>query len=199
MDDVLDTQQKTNKSMALILTVIAIGMFVAATFFPLWKVNLIAHNYPQGLKMIAYGTTMDGDLYELNIINHYVGMQHIKPDDIKIMGLFYYAVGGCILMMIVGLFLSKKLKKILTWLLLCFPIGVLVVIQYYMYTFGNNLDPGAPFRMKAFTPLVLGTSTVMNFKAEAMVGLGFILMVVAIFLYGYGESWIASIKKKISK
>lgn len=113
MDDVLDTQQKTNKSMALILTVIAIGMFVAATFFPLWKVNLIAHNYPQGLKMIAYGTTMDGDLYELNIINHYVGMQHIKPDDIKIMGLFYYAVGGCILMMIVGLFLSKNSRKYL--------------------------------------------------------------------------------------
>lgn len=195
----LISKPNTKKNItALILTIVSVGLITAASFLPLWQVNLVANNYPQGLKLISYGTSMEGDLYELNIINHYVGMQHILPDEIKIMGLFYYAIGGCVLLMILG-YLYPQYKSKLAWLMLCFPIGVLLVIQYYLYTFGNNLDPAAPIRMKPFTPLVIGVSSIMNFKAEGMVRSGFILIVVSILLSGFGETWFNMIKKMIVK
>ena len=48
-----------------------------STVLPLWTLTMKAPQYPKGLRLEAYGTTMVGDLRELNILNHYIGMQPI--------------------------------------------------------------------------------------------------------------------------
>ena len=173
-------------AVSLIVVLISIVMISVSTVLPVWKVKLYANNYPKGLKLIAYGYTFEGDLYELNIINHYVGMQEINPDEISIMALFPYAIVLLIVCLILTLF-YKKYKRILALLWLGFPIGILAVIQWYLYYFGHHLEAGAPIRMPPFSPWVIGSSHIMNFKAVGMVDYGFILLVLGILTFGFGE------------
>ena len=61
-------------------------LLVAATVFvPLWKMELVAPQYPRGLVMHAYGYKFTGDdvspyedVREINGLNHYIGMKPIK-------------------------------------------------------------------------------------------------------------------------
>ncbi len=51
-----------------------------ASFLPLWTMTLHAPQYPAGLQLKAYGTRMEGDLSEINELNHYIGIKAIEPD-----------------------------------------------------------------------------------------------------------------------
>ena len=37
-----------------------------------------APQYPRGLRLYAYGTGLAGDVHEINILNHYIGMPPIE-------------------------------------------------------------------------------------------------------------------------
>lgn len=187
------TTGSKSKIIPIVVVLISVILISVSSVLPVWKVNLYANNYPQGLKLIAYGYTFEGDLYELNIINHYVGMQEINPDEIKIMGVFPYAIGLLIICSILTLFFNKY-KRILALLWLGFPLGILAVIQWYLYYFGHHLEAGAPIRMPPFSPWVIGSSHIMNFKAVGMVDYGFILLVLGILAFGFGEDLLKKIK-----
>src|SRR5687768_18608337 len=63
-----------------LLLVIAAGAVVAAVFFPLWKIHLVAPQYREGLALHIYSHQLVGgnagqDLHEINILNHYIGMK----------------------------------------------------------------------------------------------------------------------------
>ncbi|HEY7501444.1 MAG TPA: hypothetical protein VH740_23180, partial [Vicinamibacterales bacterium] len=56
----------------------AASLIAAAAWLPLWTLEMEAPQYPKGLRLYAYGTGMTGDLRELNILNHYIGMPPIE-------------------------------------------------------------------------------------------------------------------------
>ena len=68
----------------LIASVIACGLLLGALFVPLWRMELVAPQYPAGLVMKAYGYKFVGDagtyyddVREINGLNHYIGMKPI--------------------------------------------------------------------------------------------------------------------------
>ena len=70
----------------LIASIIACGLLLGALFVPLWRMELVAPQYPKGLVMYAYGYKFEGsggstydDVREINGLNHYIGMKPIKP------------------------------------------------------------------------------------------------------------------------
>lgn len=191
-------KNKSFELLPLLFTLIAIGCFISSLWLPLWKVDLFAHNYPQGLKLIAYGEKIEGDLYEINIINHYVGMKHLNPDEIELMALFPYAIAGCILLTIV-IYFFPNYRRMFSLIMLLFPIGILLVIQWYLYQFGQDLDPKAPIRMKPFIPLVLGESTIMNFRTVPSISIGLWLIVFGTLSIGFGTDLVNWVKKLIVK
>ncbi len=69
----------------LILAAAALVM-TAAYILPLWRVDLIAPQYPEGLGMLIRIDGVDGlkenDLHSINNLNHYIGMKAIEPDAI---------------------------------------------------------------------------------------------------------------------
>jgi len=73
---------------------LAIVLMIVSYFLPLWKMNLEAPQYPQGLVLTAYGNRMEGDLTEINSLNHYVGVKEIKPDSVFELKLFRPRSGG---------------------------------------------------------------------------------------------------------
>ncbi|MGZ3475271.1 MAG: cytochrome C, partial [Polyangiales bacterium] len=55
------------------------ALFCASYFLPWWRLWLFAPQYPKGLEVGISLTGVGGDVRELNILNHYIGM---KPLDL---------------------------------------------------------------------------------------------------------------------
>src|SRR3954465_445445 len=62
--------------------VVALGLggaalFVASFFQRWWGFWLYAPQYPGGLRLDISLTGMGGDVHEIDLLNHYIGMQHL--------------------------------------------------------------------------------------------------------------------------
>ncbi|MGZ5006041.1 MAG: hypothetical protein ACXV8H_11000, partial [Chthoniobacterales bacterium] len=53
---------------------------------------------------------------------------------------------------------------------------------YRLYTYGHNLDPHAPMHIKPFTPLLLGTKQIANFRESSYPMAGAYLLCVSVLL-----------------
>lgn len=168
------------------VAVLVIGCVIAAWKLPLWSMRLDAPMYPKGLMMIAYGDKLEGDLYELNIVNHYVGMKHITIDEFTLMSLFPIGLIGIVLLGILPVF-APKMRSLCAWAAVIFPIGILVSIQYYLYAFGHGLNPEAPIKIPEFTPIAIGKSSIVNFTASSMIGWGLAALFLAAAFIGFGH------------
>ena len=61
-------------------------LLISLYFFPMWKINLSAPQYPEGLGLYIWVNKISGenpnDLNTINGLNHYIGMKIITPQDI---------------------------------------------------------------------------------------------------------------------
>ncbi|HEX9765855.1 MAG TPA: hypothetical protein VGA36_03765, partial [Nitriliruptorales bacterium] len=76
MADPLTTRQRV--AVGLVATV----MIVVGGVLPLWQATLVAPQYPGGLHLVAYGDGVEGDINEIDNLNHYVGMRALHPEDV---------------------------------------------------------------------------------------------------------------------
>lgn len=165
----------------------AVMVFVGSRL-PLWHLDMQAPQYPRGLTLTAYGDRMEGDLTEVNALNHYVGIGAINPDEVFELQLFPYAVAALVTALVLGSVVARhrllRLGLILgVWSMV---IGFLVDLQIWLYRTGHDVQPDAPIRPGEFTPKVIGTTEVLNFHNEAMVVEGFWLLLGAAVVLTFG-------------
>jgi nitrous oxidase accessory protein len=153
----------------------------------LWKMTLYAPMYPQGLVMEAYGEKILGDLREINILNHYVGMHPITEDSIELMWLYPFGVASLVLAGI-GCAVLPRWRKLFALGAIFIPISMLATIQYYLYYFGHNLNPDAPIDLPAFTPFVLGPNTIVVFKSMSLPGPAMAFYLIAAIVMWFGPA-----------
>lgn len=173
----------------LVSAVVAGVLLVAAIFVPLWKMELVAPQYPAGLVMRAYGDRFEGDpgtyyddVREINGLNHYIGMKPIEP--VTEMDLFRPGIVATIAGVIAVSFIGwhrrwfRALVIAGVWFL---PLFFIVDLQYWLYHYGHTMDSRAALSTGDFTPKVFGTTKVWNFHSETSFEIGFYLMVLAAF------------------
>jgi nitrous oxidase accessory protein len=169
------------------LGVVGALLVAAGWFLPLWQATLHAPQYPGGLVTIAYGSQVAGDLNEINALNHYVGLGVFDPSDVPEMRLWPFALAVALIAVVVGVVVRRgwwrRLALAYLWGL---PVGVLATIQFRLHEFGQDVEPGAAFRMEPFTPWVVGRTTVWNFETWAWPGLGLIALVLAAAVVTFG-------------
>lgn len=166
-------------------------VLAVASFLPLWSMTLHAPQYPQGLRMTAYGTSLEGDLAEINGLNHYIGIKAIGSDSITELKLFPYVMALLIVTVVAGAVLARswRLRALLVLAVWSIPVTLLIDTQWWLYSYGHDLNPDAPIKVSEFTPRVLGSTKVMNFNSEAIVASGFWLMVAAGLMLAAGP-WL---------
>jgi nitrous oxidase accessory protein len=147
-----------------------------ASDLPLWTMTMRAPQYPKGLQLQAYGTGVQGDLKELNILNHYIGMKPLDPKPEFETKIFPIAITGLIVLCLVSP-LHRWLRRLAVTMAVAMPLGILADLQYWLYTYGHSLDPKAPIRLPPFTPLVLGTSKMGNFESTALISTGVLCLI----------------------
>ena len=151
--------------------VVAGALVALSTQLPLWSMTMRAPQYPRGLQLHAYGSALSGDVGEINILNHYIGMPPIEAPALET-ALFPFGVGALVLICV--------LSPIHVWLwrlaiaaTAATPVMILADLQWRLYTFGHSLNPKAPIRLEPFTPLVIGETAMGNFVSTGMVSWGF--------------------------
>ena len=161
---------------------------------PLWKITLSAPQYPDGLKMylnidgISDGGT--GDLKNINIMNHYVGMKEIDQEDFKEFEIIPLIVIGLVLSGIIFALLKKR-SLIIFWIGIFALLGIVGLYVFYQweYEYGHNLDPKAAIKVPgaAYQPPLLGKKEILNFIAGSYPHIGAYLILISMSLAAY--SW----------
>ena len=157
--------------------------------FPIWRITLIAPQYPDGVSMYIHINKIIGDtpgtLQNINILNHYVGMKYIEPDSIPELRYFPWII--CVmaaLAMVAGLL--NRGWAIWAWTILMIVLAVLGIYDFYLweYDYGHNLSPNAPIKIPdaSFQPPLFGTKQILNFTAKSFPHLGGYLAGIAIIL-----------------
>ena len=182
-----------------VCAIVAAALFVAAAFLPLWHMALIAPQYPDNLTLTAYGTTMKGDLQEINSLNHYAGVKEIHPDEVLELTLFPFLLAGSVALMLAAAVFKHRLVRWAAMLVAWgFVIGFLVDIQYWLYNYGHDLNEEAPLYPGPFTPKVLGSTQVVNFHSECMVDWGWWLMLSGALIITLGSPVIRFLRESWS-
>jgi nitrous oxidase accessory protein len=162
----------------------AAALVALSAQLPLWTMTMRAPQYPNGLRLFAYGTGMQGDVRELSILNHYIGMPPIEAPAFET-ALFPLGIALLVALCLVAP-AHRWLLRVATVATALTPFGILADLQWRLYTFGHTLNPKAPIRLKAFTPLVLGQTEMGNFISTTMISSGFICLVGAALLLFLG-------------
>ncbi|MEO6197380.1 MAG: hypothetical protein ABIP58_04640 [Dehalococcoidia bacterium] len=174
----------------LISAAIASALLAASIFLPLWRMELIAPQYPSGLAIWAFGNGFVGDtsgyyesfdtLLEINNLNHYIGMKPIE--EVWAMDIFIPGLALTILGAILTSFIAWNKRFFQALMALAFwtiPVFFIVVLQYYLYDFGHTMKGDAALAMDPFTPKVIGSTSVWNFHTNNSFQIGFLLMVLS--------------------
>ena len=82
----------SSRTPSIVAALAAAALVGFGATLPLWSLTMRAPQYPQGLRLFAYGTRMSGDVSELSILNHYIGMPPLEAPALET-ALFPYGIG----------------------------------------------------------------------------------------------------------
>src|SRR5262245_49398309 len=161
------------------------ALFAASWFLPYWTFRLVAPQYPQGLEVSIALTGVTGDVGEIDILNHYIGMRTMSDAAALESSLSLYIVAAVCIGVIAGILLTgKRLGWIGFAVATGLPLGFLADTTWWMYRFGHELDPHAPLKFDPFMPVLVGPGTIGQFHTTAWPAGGFWLALLATGLVG---------------
>jgi copper chaperone NosL len=178
-------------------TIAAASLILLALYLlPLWKIQLHAPQYPEGLGLRIWVDRITGiqpnDLNSINNLNHYIGMHAIHPDDFPELRFMPWVLGGFI-----GLGLLVALIGIrgalYTWLQLIVLGAVAGLADFYRwgYAYGHELDEHAAIKVPgmSYQPPVIGSKQLLNFHASSWPDLGAWIVVLVLGI-GLTVAWL---------
>ena len=159
-------------------------LLLISIFLPWWRMVLHAPQYPDGLEVVAYVNHLEGDVREIDGLNHYIGMRPLDEAASFERTSAVWMILAMVLLVEGATVIHNRWAALLAAPAVLFPAGFMVDLAWWLNHFGQNLDPHAPLSssVKPFTPPVLGIGTIGQFKTEASAGEGWWLGVVASLL-----------------
>jgi copper chaperone NosL len=185
-------KDRINVPARILLSLCGISLIVVL-FIPLWKIDLVAPQYPEGLVLLIYPNKLAGNVDIINGLNHYIGMKTLHADDFPefniLPGVIVFFAAFFLIVAGTG---RRKLMNGLCIVFVLFGIIAMVDFWRWEYGYGHNLNPNAAIIVPgmAYQPPLIGFKQLLNFGAYSMpatggwifVGAGAILL----FLVFYG-------------
>jgi len=161
--------------MPRVLLTAARVLLLVSIFLPYWHMELGAPQYPSGLFLTAYVNHLDGDVKEIDGLNHYIGMRPLDEAAAFERAASIWLIIAMVLLVEGAAFVHTRWAVLLALPAVLFPAGFLIDLHLWMRTFGQNLDPGAPLSssIKPFTPTILGEGGIGQFKTYSDLGTGY--------------------------
>ena len=173
--------------MLLAVSAVLLGL---AIWLPLWRVSLLAPQYPEGIGMRIWAHTVTGvgpnDLQNINGLNHYIGMHRIEPESIPELKLMPWGIAA---MSLAGLALAAwgRRRYLTLWSVALLVAGCVGLADFWKweYDYGHHLDlEHAPIQIPgmSYQPPLIGTKQLLNFTATSLPDIGGWLAIIAVGL-----------------
>ncbi|HWP39068.1 MAG TPA: hypothetical protein VNL18_16085 [Gemmatimonadales bacterium] len=147
---------------------------------PTWTISLRAPQYPEGLELRIYPNTVAGDVREVNLLNHYIGMHEIEPDEFPEFRFIPFFILRFFGFALITALAARMPLAVLGWMdFVLFGAVMLYTMQHWLYEYGHNLASNAPLRVEPFTPHLIGSTSVGQFSVSSWPATGAILMGIA--------------------
>jgi len=181
-----------------LLVLLASALVLVSLATPLWRIRLLAPQYPEGLGMDIHAGTVVGarehDLQSINSLNHYIGMKAIEPEEIAELRIIPWCIAA-VAVLGLGVAVSGRRWMAIGWLASFAILGVVALSDFYHweYEYGHDLDalhaiikvPGMTYQ-----PPLIGSKQLLNFTASSWPTTGAILIGVA-FVIGCLSVYLA--------
>ncbi|WP_341843153.1 hypothetical protein [Chitinophaga caseinilytica] len=155
--------------------ILAIGCIVMLWIVPMWRIDLAAPQYPEGISMQIWINDVKGDVEIINGLNHYIGMKTIHKNDFKEFVYMPVALGAFCLLGLLVLVLNRR-AWFYAWTGLLLLIAAVSMYDFWKweYDYGHNLDPTAPIKVPgmAYQPPLIGYKKMLNFEALSQPDIG---------------------------
>ncbi len=148
----------------------AAALLVATYFFPLWNLTMFAPQYPDGLRLDIYSYTLVGgnggqDIQEINVLNHYIGMQDLVNESFTEFKWMPFVIGALGLLMLRAAVHGTVVALVdVTMLFIYFGGFSLWSFGYKLYRYGHDLAPTAAVQVPPFMPPMFGGQQIANFE-----------------------------------
>lgn len=163
-----------------------------------------APQYPEGLEIKIWLSKVTGDLANINLLNHYIGMHKIEPDEIPELKYFIYVFSVIVVLGVATSAIGKrKLLYIFSVLFILFSLGALYDFYAWEYRYGHDLSPDAAIKTEGATyqPPLIGKKEIMNIEASsypAQGGTGHILSLVLVVTASGLEFWNSRKNRRVA-
>lgn len=163
------------KKINRILLIIGALALLVVVKVPMWRIDLNAPQYPEGLRLFIYPDHLGGDVAIVNGLNHYIGMKPLHTEDFFEFTILSGIIIGFAVLFILTALIGKR--WMLTSLLILFALfGIVAMIDFWRweYNYGHNLNPDAPIVVPgmAYQPPLIGFKQLLNFGAYSIPALG---------------------------
>jgi copper chaperone NosL len=180
-----------------LLVLLASALVLVALVTPVWRIRLLAPQYPEGLGMDIHAGSVVGarehDLQSINSLNHYIGMKAIEPEEIAELRVIPWCIAGLAVLGL-GVAATGRRWMAIGWLASFAILGVVALSDFYHweYEYGHELDtvhaiikvPGMTYQ-----PPLIGSKQLLNFTAiswpatgAVLIGVAFVIGCVSVYL-----------------
>ncbi|MFN0200030.1 MAG: nitrous oxide reductase accessory protein NosL [Bacteroidia bacterium] len=162
---------KSLQPISRVLIAVATLALIPTFFLPIWRIELTAPQYPEGLSMNIWLNKLSGDIDIINGLNHYIGMAKISVESFPEFQYLPIIVGFFIIIGIV-VALWNRLLGVIAYLGLLMVAGIAALWDFYRwgYEYGHNLSPDAAIQVPgmAYQPPIIGYKQLLNFGAYSI-------------------------------
>jgi len=172
----------------IIIVAVYMVMMLASPFMTIWYFRLNAPIYGQRWLEVKIHPLhgVQGDVQEVNIVNHYVGLQEIGNDKIPEAEYISYVYAGLIGITMTASYLLVKRKKAAALAAIlasaAIPISVIGYMYHWLYNYTHTVLPGAPIKIEPFDPPIFGEYKIANFVIRSFPGPSLALILIALTL-----------------
>ncbi|MBP9793459.1 MAG: hypothetical protein KBC56_05610 [Flavobacterium sp.] len=154
-----------------VMLLIAGLLFIGSLFVPMWRIELEAPQYPEGLVLQLHANKIGGYVDIINGLNHYIGMATLHSENFIEFTILPFIFGAFALISLALIFINNR-KAVLGFLSVFVLFVILAAVDFYRwnYEYGHNLDPNAAIKVPgmAYQPPLVGYKQLLNFGAYSI-------------------------------
>jgi copper chaperone NosL len=163
-------KKKLGAATKFFLLVAAAGLIVVL-YTPIWRIELDAPQYPEGLSLQIHAKGLQGNVDIINGLNHYIGMKTLHNEDFIEFKILPYAIIFFAVLFVLTALINKRSLLHITFILFVL-FGILAMYDFWRweYNYGHNLDPNAAIIVPgmAYQPPLIGFKQLLNFGAYSI-------------------------------
>lgn len=180
----LTEEERKQYRIPSILFIAAAVLLLISIFLPYWQMTLEAPQYPRGLTAVVYVNRLEGDVAEIDGLNHYIGMRPLNEAAQLERSVSVAAIAILAMLTLAAVFVHTKWVTLLVLPAIVMPYLFLADMYFWMRNFGLNLDPTAALSgaIDPFVPPILGEGLIGQFRTIASFQIGLYLAFLASFL-----------------